>query len=149
MSKLISFLRLGENRGAPRLWIEGGRLERLGFRPGMPVDCVAGPGGGLTLLASALGANRVSQRRAAGGVRPIIDINSAALLGGLAEFGDLKVTGSCCRIDVQPSARAFAVARHRARVGPLRVLDCFAGGGTLSAARVAVSLELHALFVGR
>lgn len=131
MTKILSFSTLGEAHGAPRFWIEGSRLSELGFAPGAPILAEIGHNS-LSITSAALGDRLVSQRRAAGGTRPIIDINSHRLLSHLADFGEIKVAGSYGRLEVTPTARAFNIQRSRSVSGPYRVLDIFAGGGTLS-----------------
>jgi DNA (cytosine-5)-methyltransferase 1 len=127
---LINFATLGTHRGAPRVWIEGQRLARLGFMPGTPIECVRRDRG-VTLAPSLLGDLSVSYRRAGGGTRPIVDLNSARWLSHLADFSEVKIRASHGRIDIDPSVRAFAIARA-SEVRPLDVIDVFAGGGTLS-----------------
>jgi DNA (cytosine-5)-methyltransferase 1 len=127
---LINFATLGHHRGAPRVWIEGGRLASLGFTPGTSIECVRRDRG-VTLAPSLLGDLSVSYRRAGGGTRPIVDVNSARWLGHLAEFDEVKIRASVGRIDIDPSVRGFHIARSR-EAGPLSVVDVFAGGGTLS-----------------
>lgn len=133
MAKLITFSTLGDARGAPRVWIEGRRLAALGFAPGTPIAVErSADGRGITIEPSALSERAVSYRRGAGEDRPIIDVNSARLLSHLADYGEIRVCGTFGRLDIAPSARAFAVLRSRTHSGPFRVLDVFAGGGTLS-----------------
>lgn len=151
--RLHSFHKIGANKDAPRLWIESSRLARLGFGPGTGIAVARSGGMGISIRPAGPGvaANRVSSRRAPGGAtRPIIDINSRASLSGLAGFGHARVRGSFGRLDVAPSARAFAIARARAADPPFRALELFAGGGTLSDAvaaspafRVAAGCEIN------
>ena len=56
------------------------------------------------------------------------------LPAGLAEFSAVKILASFGRIEVTPSVRAFAIQRSRTFTPPLRVLEVFAGGGTLTVA---------------
>lgn len=124
---------LGRHRTVPRLWIESQRLNRLGFTPGTPL-AIRSDAGALTLRPAILGENHVSSRRVPGGRRPIIDLASQSLLSGLADFSEVKIIASFERIQVSPSHRAFALQRRRTLAPPLRVLEVFAGGGTLTAA---------------
>lgn len=128
--RLINFSTFGEHRGSPRVWIEGQRLAALGFTPGTSIQLTRRDRG-LTLAPDLLGAHSVSYRRAGGGTRPIVDLNSAQLLAPLAGFDELRISASHGRIDIDPSVRAFNIARAR-EVRPLDVIDVFAGGGTLS-----------------
>jgi hypothetical protein len=83
---------------------------------------------------SILAENHVSSRRTATGLRPIIDVANQAYLGLLADFPELKVTGWHERLQVTPTRRAAAILRSRRLTPPFRVLEVFAGGGTLTAA---------------
>jgi DNA (cytosine-5)-methyltransferase 1 len=130
---LLAFQRLGRNRDTPRLWVESFRLERLGFPPGMPL-AIERKAEELVLRPAVLGENHVSSRQVAGGRRPIIDLASHSLLDGLAEYSELKLIAAFERITVTPSCRAFAIQRIRTLTPPFRVLEVFAGGGTMTAA---------------
>ena len=129
----LSVQPLGRNREVPRLWIESQRLNRLGFTPGTPL-AIRSQSGQLTLKPAILGENHVSSRLLPGGRRPIIDLASQSLLAGLAGYSEVKIVASFERIQVSPSHRAFAIQRCRTLVPPFRVLEVFAGGGTLTAA---------------
>lgn len=131
--QLLSFHKLGENRGSPRLWLESRRLETLGFSAGTGF-VVEVRGGSVRLRASGEGKHHVAQRRAAGGVRPIIDVENRTLLAPLVKWEEVKVAASMGLIDVTPSVRAFTIRRQRSSHGPWRTLEIFSGGGTLSAA---------------
>lgn len=134
--KLLSVTPLGRNRDKSRLWIESRRLEALGFPPGTPI-AIETRGEELLLRPSVLAENHVSSRRIAGGVRPIIDVANQAYLGRLAEYPELKITGWHQRLQVSPTRRAAAILRNRRLTPPFRVLEVFAGGGTLTAAMTA------------
>ncbi len=105
----------------------------LGFGHGVALDIETGTGK-LVLRPALLGENHVSSRAAAGGRRPIIDLENRSLLSGLAEYSEIKIIASFERIEITPSVRAFAIQRSRTLTAPLRVLEVFAGGGTLTAA---------------
>ncbi len=108
-------------------------MHRLGFTPGTPLEIQNGSGH-LTLRPTLLSNNHVSSRQVPGGRRPIIDLASQSLLSGLAEYSAVKILASFERIQVSPSHRAFAIQRSRTLAPPFRVLEVFAGGGTLTAA---------------
>lgn len=131
MTQLIALQALGRNRDTPRLWIESQRLSALGFPPGTPLQ-VEQRTESLTLRAGLLAENHVSSRAVAGGRRPIIDLENQSLLSGLVEFSEIKVIASFARIQVTPSVRAFAIQRSRSLLPPFRVLEVFAGGGTMT-----------------
>lgn len=52
----------------------------------------------------------------------------------LAQWPEIKVSGSTGVLEIAPSVRAFAIQKQRASRPPWRTLEVFAGGGTLSAA---------------
>lgn len=88
----------------------------------------------LTFRPAILAENHISSRAVAGGRRPIIDLANQSLLSGLADFSEVKIIASYERIQVTPSQRAFAFQRSHALRPPFRVLEIFAGGGTMTAA---------------
>lgn len=130
---LLSIQRLGRNRENARLWIESQHLNRLGFPHGTPFS-VESLGESLVLRPAILAENHISSRMVDGGRRPIIDLANQSLLAGLSEFSELKILASFERIRVTPSERAFAIHRNRSLHPPFRVLELFAGGGTMTAA---------------
>ena len=131
--KLLALTPLGRNRESSRLWIESRRLEALGFPPGMPFS-VEAKAGELLLKPAILAENHVSSRQIAGGRRPIIDVANQAVLQELAEYPELKITGWFERLQISPTRRAAAILRSRRLAPPFRVLEVFAGGGTMTAA---------------
>jgi DNA (cytosine-5)-methyltransferase 1 len=143
--KLLAVTPLGRNRDKSRLWIETRRLEALGFPPGTPFT-VEARGDELVLRPSILAENHVSSRRTATGLRPIIDVANQAYLGPLADFPELKVTGWHERLQISPTRRATAIVRSRRLEPPFRVLEVFAGGGTLTAA--VAGNEAYAISAG-
>ena len=130
---LIAIQRLGHNRDNVRLWIESQRLERLGFSHGTPLE-IESHSESLTLRPAILAENHVSSRAVAGGRRPIIDLANQSMLAGLSEYSEVKVIAAFERIEVTPSRRAFAIVKSRTLSPPIRVLEVFAGGGTMTAA---------------
>lgn len=129
---LVVIQPLGRNRETPRLWIESQRLNQLGFSHGIPF-AIEERTDKLVLRPAILAENHVSSRAVAGGRRPIIDLASHSLLSGLAEYSEVKIIASFERIEVTPSQRAFAIQKCRTLQPPFRVLEAFAGGGTMTA----------------
>lgn len=149
---LLAIQKIGRNRDTPRLWIESKRLESLGFAPGIPLEIEPHPQN-LILRPAILGQNHVSSRAVGGGRRPIIDLENESLLSGLAAYSEVKIIASFERIQVCPSHRAFAIQRSRVCQPPFRVLEVFAGGGTMTAAlhnnltfRVVAGIEIEPSF---
>lgn len=136
---LLALQRLGRNGDAQRLWIESQRLEPLGFTHGTPLEIEKLPDK-LVLRPVILSNNHVSSRVVPTGRRPIIDLANQSLLSDLAEFSEVKIIASFERIEVTPSHRAFAIQRSRLLQPPFRVLEVFAGGGTMTEALKGNSL---------
>jgi DNA (cytosine-5)-methyltransferase 1 len=156
-ASILSFHKIGPGkRELPRLWLESSRLSRCGFEPGTPFR-VERPGGRLLIRrvapeeknlelwgwGNAEAPRKVSHRRNAGGLRPIIEITGGDLLGILpSEVDDL--TGAVARakthfglIELAPSRRTLLIRKSLKESGgtePQRVLELFAGGGTLGEA---------------
>lgn len=131
--KLLTFQKLGTAHNAPRVWLESQRLNSLGFSPGTRLS-VASQSNRLVLTPSSEDTgNRVSQRRAAGGVRPIIDLNSMSLLKPISDYVEVKIEAAFNRICVSPSVRAFYIRKHLKAKPPYRTFEVFAGGGLLGA----------------
>jgi DNA (cytosine-5)-methyltransferase 1 len=127
--RLTSFHSLGVAHNAPRLWLESHRLHQLGFEPGTPIE-VSVVDRGLKITSAILSDRFVT--RAAGGKRPIIDINSHRALAHLEAYGEVCVRGSYGCLMVFPSVRAAHILRGRAARSTYSVLDLYAGGGTFS-----------------
>jgi DNA (cytosine-5)-methyltransferase 1 len=132
--KLLAFHHIGFHKNHPRLFLDTGRLSALGFTPGSPV---AIEGGHRSLTLRLAGAGRggsftVSQRRAAGGLRPVLDINSSLALGPVRDYSEVRLMGTMGGIVVTPSVRAFHIRKALTAKPPFRVMEFFAGGGTLS-----------------
>ena len=140
--RLLAFHHLGFHKNHPRLFLESSRLSALGFTPG---SSVAVEGGARSLTLRLAGAGRgsytVSQRRAAGGLRPVLDINSSHALGPVKDYTEVRLMGGNGGIVVTPSIRAFHIRRALAAKPPFRVMEFFAGGGTLSDAFPATRLS--------
>lgn len=69
--------KIGQNRGKPRLWIEGAHLTAAGFKPG---DLFALDINGLTISIALDGNRNLPTRKVSGkGDKPIIDISGRSL----------------------------------------------------------------------
>lgn len=154
--KLLAFHKLGRNKQHPRLFVESQRLGALGFSPGTPVFLEHGANR-ITLSTRNTGSHvahyTMSQRRAAGGIRPVLDINNAFSLGPISDFLEAKLSVTQGSIVVTPSIRAFNIRRALTAEPPFKVMEFFAGGGTLTNAlignplfQVAGAMEIQADF---
>jgi|GEM_PF-833011 len=151
MAQRTWFCSLGSNRDTPRLWIEGPRrLNSIGFAPGTEFR-VEPSSEHLTLRTTspAEGTNRISSRRG----QPILDILSKGTLGHLSRFTEVVVRGSYGRLQIKPSIRAANILHHTAPRGEYRILELFAGGGTLGHAithvpglSVAAAAEINSAY---
>ena len=85
--QLLSFHRVGENRGSPRLWLESRRLETLGFSVGMGFVVEAHPRR-CTPAGFGKQANFMWQSaEPLADVRPIIDVVNRALARAADKMG--------------------------------------------------------------
>ncbi len=128
---LTYFTTISPHRGAPRLWVEGHRIQQLGFARNQPIN-VRLTDGALHITPATTSRHKVSSRRANGEARPIIDINSRRVLGTLCDAREVKVVGSYRSMVVLPTLRAASILNHGLGRSCYRVLDLFCGGGTLS-----------------
>jgi len=154
--KLIGFHKIGFHKESPRLFLESGRLGPLGFTPGTPVF-LSHSANRVTMTLrpprQQMGAYTVSHRRAAGGLRPMLDICSSSALAPLADYAEAKVVVVNGNITVMPSIRAFHIRKALSAKPPFRVLELFSGGGTLSKAfeqnecfKIEAGMELETRF---
>lgn len=65
--------RIGQNRGAPRVWLEGTQTARAGFTPGQRYDIVVN-GQTVVLQANPDGSRVVSGKKAGERNLPVIDL---------------------------------------------------------------------------
>lgn len=71
--------KVGINKGNPRIWFDGARLDRFGFRAGMPFRIEFPADGSLVIHADAYGERKVAGKRVGDALKPIIDLNHRAL----------------------------------------------------------------------
>lgn len=75
----ISYLKLGENKGAKRLWVQGRRLAASGFHPGVTYDVSYEDDGALSITIKPDGAHKVSSKKQGDAIVPVIDLNNRTL----------------------------------------------------------------------
>ena len=98
-------LKLGKNRGKPRIWIEGRALLAAGFAPGMAFHARFSPAR-ITLTAGAgegMKSRTVSGKIRASGPHPIIDINSMEIFFALPGVARISVEMGEGIITILPS----------------------------------------------
>lgn len=122
---------LGENRGTPRLWLQGRVLEVAGFAPGMTYSVEIGERR-LHLRVAAEGNRVVSGKRRADRTLAVIDVNSRRLLAALSVFRTLRIVVlRLGELLVTPTA---SEERRHERVA--RALSRLLAGDTLAAGSV-------------
>ena len=83
--------KIGNHRGAPRIWLDMPRLAEAGLAPGARFDLDVVPHG-IRIRASDTGARCVSAKTLKSGVQlPIIDINSKESLSTFDGHGHVRV----------------------------------------------------------
>ena len=119
----VTYTRMGLNRGAPRLWLEGGRLDRCGFEPGakflVELDLAHRQ---VRLKLDPNGDRTVSGRKktlASGEIRntPIVDVAGASLGDVLGEGARLRAVMASGEIvfDLHPTEKAIEAREQRTR----------------------------------
>lgn len=82
--------KIGNHRGAPRVWLEGLQALRAGFEPGQRYD-VSVQGKTVVLQLSADGSRIVSSKKIGEQANPIIDLNSKELLAVFDGMSAIRV----------------------------------------------------------
>lgn len=131
-------LKLGANRGNPRVWIEGNHLLRAGFTPQSKFRATF-QDGSIVLELAQDGDRTVSGRSRDGKELPIIDINAAQIGQAMgADTSRIAVRLTKHRIDITPSRIAGRIA---ARLLTAIAVGACVGGGLLSQAAKAAGFE--------
>lgn len=130
--------KVGQNRGAPRVWLEGSQTAGAGFMPGQRFD-IAIDGRTVVLTANADGSRIVSGKQIGERMNPVIDINSSALLAIFDGMAAVRVVAKEGQIVLMPLAteikkqERFKRLRSKLESGePLAIGSLSHGGGILS-----------------
>lgn len=126
---LTTTYKLGSNRNTPRIFIDSDRLLKSGFTPGSRYQIEQNQKG-LTLLLNPQGYRNVSSH----GNTPVIDLNSHSILAPLAQYPQIKAILYPDQIHLRPTIHSFFFHRKQTPTFPLRTVELFAGGGTLTSA---------------
>lgn len=131
-------LKLGQNRGKPRIWIEGRALANAGFLPGHKFSATFAPNH-ITLTRIVTGDPLPTDRTVSGktkesGPHPIIDMNTAELDKWLPGIARIAVRMEYGRITITP---ARTILQAAARVATALAVGLFVGGGLLTQAAKA------------
>lgn len=132
--------KVGENRGRARVWLEGIKLEREGFLPGMRYNLEL-QDSKIVLRTSETGYFTISRRERNGKISPIIDICSNELRRLFAGVHMLRVAIRRGSIVISAHASHAQVKERVQRLidkiehgKPLDVCSLFHGGGVLDKA---------------
>jgi len=133
-------VKLGQNKGAPRVWLEGKRLLKAGFAAGAKFAIDTG-NERVVLRITSNGTRIVSAKHRADEDVPVIDLNSASALGVFAGLERLRVIIRKDEIHLLPLATQKKAAERIERLErklkagePLTVGSLCHGGGVLSLA---------------
>ena len=128
MSKTTRFVgtlarKLGLNKGAPRLWLEGSLPERAGFKPGARYSVKTdGQELRVVLKVDEKGVRLVSSKTKADRTLPVIDLNSKELLDRFAGMEAVRVVLMDGEIHVLPDAVEVKKADRRNRLQAMKEL---------------------------
>ena len=130
--------KVGDHRGAPRVWLEGSQAERAGFSSGSRYD-IEVQGQMVVLQANTDGSRVVSGKRIGERDNPVIDINSKALLAIFDGMAAIRVVVKKDQIFLMPLAsevkkrERFVRLREKLENGdPIAIGSLSHGGGILS-----------------
>lgn len=136
----VADVKVGSNKGAPRVWLEGRRLERAGFTAGSHYDLVVGDSR-VTLRVADNGARIVSTKRRKEADLPVIDLNSKDSLSVFDGLDRVRVVIRENEIHLLPLATQAKARERLTRIRqkaesaePLTVGSLCHGGGVLSMA---------------
>ena len=132
--------KLGENRGKKRIWLEGQKLAREGYEPGMRFD-VALKDAEINVEICQEGRYSVSKRERNGRIYPIIDLNLAELAKIFDGVEMLRVAIKAGKIVITAHHQELRVKEREERLASklscgqsLDVCSLFHGGGLLDLA---------------
>ena len=138
--KAYEVLKIGQNRGTPRLWLEGVKAKLAGFLPGLRYSIRKDDERKMLVLELAEDGLRVVSKKLKGNVEtPVIDINSKETLSIFEGFESVRVIVQKTRITVLPMQVDIAKNERLQRVisklesgEALNVGSLSHGGGVLS-----------------
>jgi DNA (cytosine-5)-methyltransferase 1 len=129
---------IGNNRGKPRIWIQGKEVEAAGLQTGDRFD-VRVKGGAIILEARPDGTRVVSRKKKGDRELPVIDINSKELLALFDGMAAIRMVQREGEIFLMPLATELKVKererrlQHKLATGqPLQIGSISHGGGVLS-----------------
>lgn len=138
--------KVGNNRGAPRIWLEGLQTERAGFAPGSRYD-VEVQGQTVVLSLNPDGSRVVSSKMVGERANPIIDLNSRELLAVFDGMASIRVAVKDGEIYLVPLAselkkqERFKRLREKLERGEPLAMGSLAHGGGILAHAVHTGLQ--------
>lgn len=129
--------KIGQNRGIPRVWLEGRQTAQAGFTPGQGYDVITEPGRIILRLAKG-GERVVSQKTKGERILPVIDLRSKELLSRFDGCDAVRVVFGDREIIILPMASEVARCERRERLakklstGTLTTGSVCHGGGIMS-----------------
>lgn len=142
-TQAVAIVAIGNNRGVPRVWMQGAKLRRSGFEPASEYLLETDPSSKTITLrlasAAGLGARVVSRKQAGERVDPVIDIQNREILSIFEGLQQLRVVFGPGVIHLLPLATDKRIAARLKRTSdrmasgcPLSVGSLAHGGGVLS-----------------
>lgn len=133
----IEIHEVGQNKNAPRVWLQGAMLASSRFLPQTPYE-VSQRDGSIVLTITDVSKRIVSSKVKRDRVVPIIDLNSYKVLGALADLDHVKVIYGDGEIEITPIASEIRARERRERLEsriksgqPLAIGSVSHGGGVL------------------
>lgn len=115
--KAYAIRKIGQNRGAPRLWLEGTTVRHGGFEPGSRFNVTVDKNRALLTIRQCADGLRVVSKHARGETtHPIIDINSAEILSVFSGLEAVRVVVDDGLIRVLPVASEIRAKRRLERL---------------------------------
>jgi len=135
-----SIRKISQNKGAPRLWLEGKSTEKAGFKPGVRYDILVDTENKrVSLQLIDVGHRTVSQKERGGKTIPVIDINSKQVLQVFEGMNCVRVIMRTNQIHIIPEVVEVRKTERLNRIDakirsgePLTVGSISHGGGILS-----------------
>jgi DNA (cytosine-5)-methyltransferase 1 len=138
--------KIGNNKGAPRIWLEGLQTERGGFTPGARYD-VEVQGNTVVLSLNPDGSRKVSSKQIGERANPVIDLNSRELLAVFDGMASVRVAVKDGEIYLVPLAselkkqERFKRLREKLERGEPLASGSLAHGGGILAHAVHTGLQ--------
>jgi DNA (cytosine-5)-methyltransferase 1 len=139
MMKAYESAKIGENRGRPRLWLEGFKASLAGFLPGIRFSIRKDEKRTMLTLEQDVHGDRIVSRKLKGDKEvPVIDINSSEVLSIFEGYEAVRVIVQENRIRILPLAVEIAkrerLQRLKSKLANGEALSCGSvshGGGVL------------------